>query len=130
MLWEIFFRLENFLSPWDIFFWREAFLFLWDFLFPWEASFAMRHFFPVILFLLVWDFFFSREKFSVENSSTQSETFWSTTQEVFCTLCSACLVLWSRPFYSLKRKRFKEGRSLESKIYFILFFIFQSKMID
>ena len=121
---RIFFPHETFSFGVRLFFSRETFYFLGRLLSPWDI------FFPVRPFLLVWDFFFSREKFSVENSSTQSENFWSPTQEVFCTLRSACLVLWSRPFYSLKRKRFKEGRSLESKIYFILFFIFRSKMID
>ena len=133
LLWDIFFgrepfsfALKLFLSPWEIFFWREVFSFtvkrfllVLNFFFPWDYFFPRETFsFAVRLFVSSWDFFFlceiysfgvrlifSRENFSTENSSTQSENFWSTIQEGFDRICSLCLVLWSIPFCSLEKEK-------------------------
>ena len=119
LLWEIFFCSETFsfsvrlfLSAQELFFWCETF------------SFSVRLFFsaPRILigfeifflretfsfggwhFISPWVFFFPLENIYTENYSTQSENFWSTIQEGLSRLCSLCLVLWARHFYSLQKE--------------------------
>ena len=103
---RIFIYFENFCGV------ARVFLMLWEFLF------CCKNFYGVIRFShLLREFFFHWENFSPENSfvcwenfSPQSKNFLQIIQKGSDRLCSLCLVLWVRPFYS---PEYKDEDSLE-----------------
>ena len=115
------FFVRSFLFSWDFLFLREIFYFPHEtfyfclrlFLFLWDFFFYVRLFlFCETFFFYPWDFLFFPWKCFSWKLFYPKWKFLVNHKKGFDRLCSLCLVLWARHFYSVEKEEVKRAKRL------------------